>query len=269
MSFVPYEQLRTNFARAIIIGVIGTSFFTFVGGNPMLSMAPPIIVMILYFLWYKDKTNLESQVEQFADSFYYMGFLFTLAALAISLIPWAFESSQITPENVISKLGIALLTTIIGLGGRVYLTQFLVSEEEAIADIQKRLRDGSRSLAAELDLIVENFAEVRERASAQIQEMVEDGGKALKEGIDNATKSMSKSTEDFEVGMSTVSTDLASAAKTISEFRQGVASISVSTEKFKNKLDETSDLAEKYGGQFNDSMNKLHGVGSRLQEHIG
>ena len=269
MSFVPYDQLRTNFARAIIVGLIGTFVFTFMDVNPMLSMAPPIVTMVLYFLWYRDKSNLESQVEQFADSFYYMGFLFTLGALAISLIPWAIDSATINPEQVISKLGIALLTTIIGLGGRVYLTQFLVSEEEAIADIQKRLRDGSRSLAAELDLIVENFAKVRKTASKQIEKMIEDGGDALRKALDEASDSMSTSLTTFEEGMSGLTSDLQTVSSTISEFQEGVASVSASTDTFKTKLDTTSDIAGKYGEQFEASVEQLNRIGQKLEDHIG
>lgn len=268
MSFVPYEDLRKNFSLALGFGLVGTSILTFGDFNPLASMAPPIIAMVFYYLWFQDKSRLQSQVEQFADSFYYLGFLFTLGALAVSLIPWAFDSVAITPESVISKLGIALLTTIIGLGGRVYLTQFLASEEEAIADIQKKLRDGSRALAAELDLIVENFRDIRKKGSAELEAMIEQSSQTMQKSIVAASAGLSKSLEDFNSAVKDLSFDLKSTKTTVSDFRVSLSSTSASANQLMQELGTLANLAGTYQDRFKATLDGLNSISTSTEAFL-
>lgn len=246
MSFVPYEDLRRNFSIALGFGLIGTAALTLGDFNPLTTMAPPLFAMVFYFLWFRDKSKLQSQVEQFADSFYYLGFLFTLGALALSLIPWALDSTEVTPESVISKLGIALLTTIIGLSGRVYLTQFLVSEEQAVADIQKRLREGARSLASELDLIVENFQSVREKATEQLESMVADAGEQLKESFKLLADDVGTTSERFTSEFAELAENIGAVGNGVTQLNKHVAGLSKTVNGVNEQLTSVEAGADQY-----------------------
>ena len=65
--------------------------------------------------------------EHFADSFYYMGFIFTFVALTIAMYNLGSANEDATSNTlsiVLSQIGIALTTTIYGLLVRVIMIQF-------------------------------------------------------------------------------------------------------------------------------------------------
>ena len=66
----------------------------------------------------------------FADSFYYLGFLF-IVALLISLL----DLSDTDPLAIIGQMGPALASTIYGMLIRIYLTQFDAVVTEPDQDI--------------------------------------------------------------------------------------------------------------------------------------
>ena len=65
------------------------------------------------------KMNTFVRDEQMGDSFYYLGFLYTLTALAISLF-----SIEGDINDLLKNFGIAITTTLVGLIGRIILSQF-------------------------------------------------------------------------------------------------------------------------------------------------
>ena len=84
--------------------------------------------------------------ETKADGFYYLGLLFTFASLIMALV--AFDPAEAGDEataDVIGNFGIALLTTIIGLAGRVWFTLAQQSAgdsvHEAERDLERAIRD--------------------------------------------------------------------------------------------------------------------------------
>ena len=89
-----------------------------------------VILMCTYFYIGKEKNEVykEISLEQFADSNYYLGFIFTLSSLSISLINISTNDAN-TMEILIIQFGIALITTLLGLIFRIFLINFSPSEE--------------------------------------------------------------------------------------------------------------------------------------------
>ncbi|WP_345977782.1 hypothetical protein [Sulfurimonas sp. HSL3-7] len=124
-TFFSGIQIKHLFVAAFVSGI----FFILLGsvfGMLYLSVIMTIAVMIGYFLTGRrlvDKELLTN--EQFADSNYYLGFLFTLISLASSLY---LLSSDLLAGGLLTRLigqfGISISTTIVGLSMRIYLLSF-------------------------------------------------------------------------------------------------------------------------------------------------
>ena len=118
-------QIKYLFLVALVLGVL----FILLGGftdKTVLSVVLTISVMISYFLIGHKIVERELLTnEQFADSNYYLGFLFTLISLASSLFILStgnMEGGLLT--RLIGQFGISISTTIVGLSLRIYLLSF-------------------------------------------------------------------------------------------------------------------------------------------------
>ncbi len=124
-SFFSRIQIKHLFVAAFVSGI----FFILLGsvfGMLYLSVIMTIAVMVGYFLTGRRLVDRELLTnEQFADSNYYLGFLFTLISLASSLY---LLSSDLLAGGLLTRLigqfGISISTTIVGLSMRIYLLSF-------------------------------------------------------------------------------------------------------------------------------------------------
>lgn len=164
---VSAATLRRTFLVALVLGTIPIAFGgRFQGGQfPVLMQAAAVAVMLGYGFWVWYRTRLLYNVEQIADSLYYLGFLFTLMALLFNLVP-GLSGAPDAPNTamVLQRFGLALVTTIVGMGGRLYLIQFrreIADEEQEIHD---QIAAAVHRLAHELDLSVGYLKD----ASAQV-----------------------------------------------------------------------------------------------------
>ena len=124
-GFLEKVQIKYLFLVALVSGVV----FILLGGftdKTYLSIILTISVMIAYFLIGQKIVERELLTnEQFADSNYYLGFLFTLISLASSLYilsNGSMEGGLLT--RLIGQFGISISTTIVGLSLRIYLLSF-------------------------------------------------------------------------------------------------------------------------------------------------
>jgi len=118
-------QIKYLFLVALMLGVV----FILMGGfsdEPYISVILTIVTMVSYFLIGQKIVERELLTnEQFADSNYYLGFLFTLVSLASSLYilsSGSMEGGLLT--RLIGQFGISISTTIVGLSLRIYLLSF-------------------------------------------------------------------------------------------------------------------------------------------------
>src|ERR1700676_3915911 len=76
----------------------------------------PIVIMVAYALLIWFARNLRLRDDQAGDNLYYMGFLFTLTSLGVSL--YQFTATR-AAEEIVQNFGIAIGSTIAGIGLRV------------------------------------------------------------------------------------------------------------------------------------------------------
>ena len=97
------------------------------GDSKLLSVLPAAVavgIMLLYLLVSRMWTREATRHPDFADGFYYMGFLLTMVALVSTLMVIGDRSDADLQQFVLRQFGLALTTTIAGLLGRNTIRMF-------------------------------------------------------------------------------------------------------------------------------------------------
>ena len=158
--------------------------------SPILAVVLPVVLMGSYALLLVEWPGLRPRVEFAGDNFYYLGFLYTLISLAISLYQFNTEGAE---SAIITNFGLALTSTILGLAGRILLNQ---PQDEATTDAETRARESlaraNRRLRAEMEYSIDEFQQFRTEAKRVFEH--------LDQGVSAAGASLEGQIEQLEGG---------------------------------------------------------------------
>src|SRR6201987_2237572 len=133
------------------LGGVGRIFVTLV----------PVLTMIGYAALIWSARNLRLRDDQAGDNLYYMGFLFTLTSLGVSL--YQFNAAH-AAEEIVQNFGIAIGSTITGNALRVIFNQMRQDPVEVERIARMELADAARRVRRELDSTVVEFGYFRRTA---------------------------------------------------------------------------------------------------------
>ncbi len=200
------KRHREAWLFALAIGSAVIAIGNGLGLSPWLIALLVSGVMLLFALVVH---GTEVSADSKGDSLYYLGLLFTFVALVAALVAFDWESGTAETAAIIRNFGVALLTTIVGLAGRVW---YAMSQdgpgdlEEALrSDLEDAVREMKGSLDRarnELDIMVLKFTESaremtesgREMARATISvsgtaDRAEEAGRTLESLVERVTGS--------------------------------------------------------------------------------
>ncbi len=162
----PHEitaELRKKFIFFLLVGSV-VIFAPFI---PAFYGLPAVGVMLAYYLSARSFASRASSREVFADSIYYMGFLFTFIALFATIGPLG-GGEDLSSSDVIGKLGIALFTTVFGMCMRLVLTHF----DQILTAPEEDIRDTLATMGAQLhDEIQKSITTIGDFRREAIKEM--------------------------------------------------------------------------------------------------
>ena len=118
----------------------------------------PVLTMIGYAVLIWLARNLRLRDDQAGDNLYYMGFLFTLTSLGVSL--YQFNAAR-AAEEIVQNFGIAIGSTITGIALRVIFNQMRQDPIEVERTMRLELADAARRVRRELDATVVEFGYIR------------------------------------------------------------------------------------------------------------
>jgi len=130
---------------------IGQLYVTFV----------PVATMLGYALLIVLARGLRLRDDQSGDNLYYMGFLFTLTSLGVSL--YQFSATR-AAEEIVQNFGIAIGSTIAGIGLRVIFNQMRRDPIEVERTMRLELAEAARRVRRELDSTVVELGYFRRSA---------------------------------------------------------------------------------------------------------
>ena len=152
--------------------------------SPLLAVLLPIVLMGSYACLLVEWPDIRPRYDFAGDNFYYLGFLYTLISLAISLYQFNTEGAT---SAIVTNFGLALTSTILGLAGRILLNQPR-DEEEAEARAREDLARANRRLRAEMEYSIDEFQQFRveaKRVFEQLDRGVAAAGAALERQLEH------------------------------------------------------------------------------------
>lgn len=162
---IPIQNL---FIVAIILKV-GSSFLGWWFRYPWsLGFAVPLAIMALYIVLGYKRRDTDLTDEKFADTCYYLGFIFTITSIIFGLFDLPNIGTRI--QEIAVRFGAAMVSTVLGLVVRVYLVSFKRDLADAIEAAEDSVIVASDKFR---DQLVSAFEKFREFQSE----------------VDNATKS--------------------------------------------------------------------------------
>jgi len=148
------------------------------GLPPLYVTLVPVLIMIAYALLLGVARLFRLRDDQSGDNLYYMGFLFTLTSLAVSLYQFSEAGSA---EQIVQNFGIAIASTIAGIALRIFFNQMRRDPLEVEQTARLELADASRKVKRELESTVLEFAYFRRATQQSLAEAVEEVSAQLKE----------------------------------------------------------------------------------------
>jgi predicted component of type VI protein secretion system len=149
-----------------------------------------VVMMIVYGAVAYHMPLVHMRLDRLGDNFYYLGFVYTLASLSVALFQLR-AGMQI--EELLGSFGIALVTTIVGIAGRVLFVQLRTELDDVEDRARRNLADASSDLRAHLSSAIADFETVRTSILQILKETAEESAKVSRqqlEQVDGIFKSL-------------------------------------------------------------------------------
>ncbi|MFS8050429.1 hypothetical protein [Rhizobium sp. BR 314] len=131
----------------------------------------PLVLMAIYFIVSLAFAGFRLHNEQAGDNLYYMGFLFTLSSLGVSLYLFAGETSI---ETIVRNFGIAVTSTIAGVTLRILFNQMRRDPIDIERSVRHELAEMTRRVRTELDSSSREFSHYRRVSNQMLSEGFEE-----------------------------------------------------------------------------------------------
>ena len=148
-------SLQRVFLVIIIIKVICSVLSWLLNSPWIIGLAIPLLLMAVYIVFGLYKPNREISDERFADSCYYLGFVFTISSIVVSLFDLQNIGSKIGDISI--RFGAAMISTVLGLIVRVYLVNFRQDFKDALNIAEDGLLESARNFRIHLEISVDNL----------------------------------------------------------------------------------------------------------------
>jgi hypothetical protein len=152
----------------------------------------PVLIMVGYALVLGLARIFRLRDDQSGDNLYYMGFLFTLTSLAVSLYQFNAEGSA---APIVQNFGIAIASTIAGITLRILFNQMRRDPVEVEATARMELAEASRRVKRELDSSVLEFGYFRRMAQQSIADALDE----VKETLGDSSAKLAVEIKKFAV----------------------------------------------------------------------
>lgn len=188
---------KVLFIVCVIGGLLAISMVRFLGeglgslGNSTIAgfvaIAIGIGIIFLYtvFIW-QSRARSPMSIDRASDNAYYIGLLFTLWSLGISL----YKISVTTLEKgeivltLLPDFGLALGSTIAGIFARVFLQQLRGNPDDVETEVREELGKSALALRTSIGSIVADLNSLSEQISVSLNEL----SKNVTEVMDNTAK---------------------------------------------------------------------------------
>ncbi len=217
------RNLQINFFLSLILGIAIILIFP-----DKLYGFLPLGAMLIYIAIGIKSLKSANAKPIFADSIYYLGFLFTFVSLLVAIM----GSNQV--QEIITQMGTALSTTIFGMAVRILISHFDPIEtnvDDAVVDEMSNMAKQVRILTTELTSSIENQLKSIKEISTASSQQLDAMNKTLEtiSDLNNRDSSITDFNDKFNklnIGFETFIDETKKASEMVSKFGLSTAAIS-------------------------------------------
>ena len=214
--------------------------------------------------------------ETVGDNCYYLGFLFTLTSLAVTLYQLSGLDSSNVLRDIISGFGVALSSTIVGVALRVWFFQFrsglIARDRETRVALQQAAREFRASVTASLQDLKKFAAESTQLAAERNQKIDKATADALESHNDRLVKNAEEFSrtiaETFRTAFESSAREMNSAIVKITE--EALADVKVPIVELGNRLDafreQELNSLENLASHLNSVESEFRNLSTALQD---
>ena len=249
------RSLKTGFL--ITLGVGATCIFAFRNAG-LWNIILSVIVMGCYWWFASSRAQTITAKSVFADSFYYLGCLFTFIALIATMI--GLNSNDFRPEAIVGQIGPALATTVIGMAVRIYITQFDAITSEPEVEVLSGLGELSSNLSSAISELQSMISEHIKTSNSQQKSNLALSEKYSQQIARLDFTSAVSSLKSFSSEIATLTTQVNLLSKVTGQTEAGAAKLTSSIFRATTELNKTSQEFSRYqdiGNDFDDAKESL------------
>jgi hypothetical protein len=240
-----------NLFAAVLILKITSSFLAWQFNDPwILGFGLPITFMLAYILIgiRSDKPGISD--DKFADSCYYLGFIFTITSIIFSLFDIPNIGDNI--NNIAIRFGAAMVSTVLGLAVRVYLVTFKMKLNDAIHISESILIASHQKFTEQLIITVEHMQAFQEKVDSATQKTVE----RVNVQLEQLSKNHAEKLTEFFIDLS--EKNQTSFTEALNEVKKATVRLSDSVETYSSGMGSNiSSIEEKITAFTNAVSNRL------------
>ena len=229
------------FVLVAIAGFAAILFLKTHGVDPNYIASIAVALMIGYGVIAYHIPDVYMRLDRMGDNFYYLGFIYTLASLSSAIMQ--LQNSQ-DVNKLIGSFGIALVTTIVGIAGRVMFVQMKTDVDEIEDKVRRDLTNTAADLRGELLASIREFQTVRTAFAQTLEEMSAAFAKACETNtgkLDDLMQTAAKKLEDaFEPGRTgarQMNENMQAVAKSVEQATGRLSAVEIPSEKLNTQLE--------------------------------
>lgn len=258
------RSIRTNgpiilFALMTLVGSTIIWFGKLYGVDTVTITLIPLGMMAIYFVISFFAAGLSLHNEQAGDNLYYMGFLFTLTSLGVSLYQFTGEASI---EDVVRNFGVAISSTIAGISLRILFNQMRRDPVDIEKAVRYDLAEMTRRVRTELDTSAMEFSSYRRTSHQMLVEgfeeiarQAEESGEAVRASIESMALQATKSIQEASDKLSST---LDSTHKQISDYAaRNAAMVAEMSEQLQGSVSAIEERTNKLGDAVDGVIQKF------------
>lgn len=164
-------RVQKLFVIALVLKVFASGLGWYFQSPWILGFAVPLFIMGAYIWLGIYRRDSDVSDEKFADSAYYLGFIFTITSIIFSLFDLNNIGTRL--DAIAVRFGAAMVSTVLGLGVRVYLVSFRADVSDAIRDAEDALLGATRTFTERLTMSLERLQDFESRVDLAARSSVE------------------------------------------------------------------------------------------------
>ena len=163
------------FGGAFLAGVLAIILLRFLLRLEWLYVAAPVAILIGYWLYVVATARVSISLDRAGDNVYYLGLLFTLVSLSVSLVQVARPAGGGSLAfELIGGFGVALASTIFGMFLRVVTQQLRYDPVDVEGTVRIELAEAGQILRTELHAVTADLNSYRRVITQSLAEISQD-----------------------------------------------------------------------------------------------